>query len=97
MSQIKDDLICEIIRLSQTNLLGRKRLDENGECDEQKILEWIQKNAKEYRENFQVRLSEFSTSELSEILKKVSATGKELCEILEGHEWMPFQSGPSHS
>ena len=25
MSQIKDDLICEIIRVSQTNLLGRKQ------------------------------------------------------------------------
>lgn len=95
MSQIKDDLICEIIRISQTNLLSRKREKENGQCDEQKVLEWIQQYAKFYREKFEVLLDESSARELAEILKKLTKTGTDLEEILGGQSFAPTESRPS--
>ena len=49
MSQVKEDLICEIIRLSQTNLLDKKCANQNRETQEQIAVEWIRKNAADYR------------------------------------------------
>ncbi len=93
MSRIKDDLICEIIRVSQTNLLGRKQSEENG--GESSVVEWIRKNAANYRRVFMDRLAEFSTSELGDILNQLTRTGKDLNQILEGSSWTPTQSKPS--
>ncbi len=92
MSRLKDDLICEIIRVSQTNLLGKKQSEENG--GESGVVEWIRKNAADYRRIFMDRLDSFSTSELGEILSQLNQTGKDLNQLLEGSSWTP-QSKPS--
>jgi len=87
MSQIKDDLICEIIRVSQTNLLGRKQSEAAEENKEKSVVEWIKRNAANYREGFMVRLGGFSATELGEILNNLTQTGKDLSQILEGCGW----------
>ncbi|MEK9629903.1 MAG: hypothetical protein VW455_12900 [Nitrospinota bacterium] len=84
MSQVKEDLICEIIRLSQTNLLDKKCANQNKEAQEQIAVDWIRKNAADYRSDFQTRLGVFPASKLGEILKTLSNSGKDLSEILEG-------------
>ena len=56
MSGIKEDLVCEIIRLSQTNLLDRKCANMSAETQDQVAVDWIQKNAAKYRVDFQSRL-----------------------------------------
>tara|TARA_B100000029_G_scaffold505657_1_gene586708 strand:- start:550 stop:807 length:258 start_codon:yes stop_codon:yes gene_type:complete len=84
MSQVKEDLICEIIRLSQTNLLDKKCANQNRETQEQIAVEWVRKNAADYRSDFQSRLSTFPASKLGEILKTLSNSGKDLNDILEG-------------
>ena len=86
MSQVKEDLICEIIRLSQTNLLDKKRADMNFEAQEQIAVDWVRQNAADYRTDFQSRLKVFSASKLGEILKTLSNSGKDLNDILEGLE-----------
>ncbi len=96
MSQIKDDLICEIIRVSQTNLLGRKQSEVPEENKEKSIVDWIRNNAANYRESFMIRLDEFTATELGEILNKLTQTGTDLSQILEGCNWTPIESKPSH-
>ena len=86
MSQVKEDLICEIIRLSQTNLLDKKCANQNGETQDQICVDWIRKNAADYRTDFQLRLDVFPASKLGEILKTLSNSGKDLSDILEGVE-----------
>ena len=86
MSLVKEDLICEIILLSQTNLLYKKCANKNGEKKEQIVVEWIRKNAADYRSDFQSRLNAFPASKLGEILKTLSNSGKDLSDILEGVE-----------
>ena len=86
MSQVKEDLICEIIRLSQTNLLDKKCANQNRETQEQIAVEWIRKNAADYRSDFQSRLNAFAASKLGEILKTLSNSEKDLSDILEGVE-----------
>ncbi len=86
MSQIKEDLICEIIRLSQTNLLDKKCADKNCEAQEQIAVDWVRQNAADYRTDFQSRLDIFPASKLGEILKTLSNSGKDLRDILEGLE-----------
>ena len=83
MNQVKEDLICEIIRLSQTNLLDKKCSNKNGETREQIVVEWIRKNAADYRSDYQSRLDVFTASKLGEILKTLSNSEKDLSEILE--------------
>ena len=83
MSQVKEDLICEIIRLSQTNLVDKKCANQNRETQEQIAVEWIRKNAADYRSDYQSRLDVFTTSKLGEILKTLSNSEKDLSEILE--------------
>ena len=49
-------------------------------------MEWIRKNAAEYRSDFQSRLDVFPASKLGEILKTLSSSGKDLSDILESVE-----------
>ena len=79
-------MICEIIRLSQTNLLDKKCANMSFETQEQAAMDWIRKNAANYRVDFQSRLEAFSASRLGEILKDLTETGKDLSDILEGIE-----------
>ena len=86
MSLIKADLICEIIRLSQTNLLDKKCANMSCDTQEQVAVDWVRKNAADYRLDFQSRLEVYSATRLGEILKDLTGTGKDLNEILEGIE-----------
>ena len=86
MSRIKADLICEIIRLSQTNLLDKKCANMTCDTQEQVAVDWVRKNAADYRLDFQSRLEAYSATRLGEILKDLTGTGKDLNEILEGIE-----------
>ena len=86
MSRIKADLICEIIRLSQTNLLDKKCANMSCDTQEQVAVDWVRKNAADYRLDFQSRLEVYSATRLGEILKDLTDTGKDLNEILEGIE-----------
>ena len=86
MSRIKADLICEIIRLSQTNLLDKKCANMRCDTQEQVAVDWVRKNAADYRLDFQSRLEVYSATRLGEILKDLTGTGKDLNEILEGIE-----------
>ena len=83
MSQIKADLICEIIRLSQTNLLDKKCAYMSCETQEQVAVDWIRKNAADYRVDFQTRLNTYSASRLGEILRDLTESGKDLNDILK--------------
>ena len=86
MNQVKEDLICEIIRLSQTNLLDKKCANQNGETKEQIAVEWVRKNAADYRTDFKSRLDVYTASKLGEILRTLSNSGKDLNDILESIE-----------
>jgi hypothetical protein len=86
MSLIKADLICEIIRLSQTNLLDKKCANMSCDSQERVAVDWVRKNAADYRVNFQSRLEVYSATRLGEIFKALTDTGKDLNEILEGIE-----------
>ena len=86
MSVIKADLICEIIRLSQTNLLDKKCANMSCDTQEQVAVDWVRKNAADYRVDFQSRLEVYSATRLGEILKDLTGTGKDLNGILEGIE-----------
>ncbi len=83
MSQVKEDLICEIIRLSQTNLLDKKCANRSCEAQEQVAVDWIRKNAADYRVSYHSRLGAYSASRLGEILKVLTDTEKDLNDILE--------------
>jgi len=89
MSQIKADLICEIIRLSQTNLLDKKCANMSCETQEQVAVDWIRKNAADYRVDFQTRLNTYSASRLGEILRDLTESGKDLNEILQENGSVP--------
>lgn len=84
MNQVKDDLICQIIRISQTNLL--EKIGRANPCpseeNNQRVMDWIKNNAANYRKHFKDELGAFSTSELSHILRKVSQTTDDLDKIL---------------
>ena len=89
MSQIKEDLICEIIRLSQTNLLNKKSANMSCETQEQVAVDWIRKNAADYRVDFQTRLNTYSASKLGEILRALTESGEDLNEILKENGSVP--------
>jgi len=88
MNQVKSDLICEIIRNSQSNLLEKKKLnyDINSDDYEKNVTEWVRNNARYYREHFASVLDSFSCGKLGEILKEISGTQKDLEEILGSKE-----------
>ena len=83
MSRIKADLICEIIRLSQTNLLDKKCANMSCDTQEQVAVDWVRKNAADYRVVFQSKLEVYSATRLGEILKDLTGTGKDLNDILK--------------
>jgi len=83
MQQIKSDLICEIIRASQTNLLEKKkRAAENSSDDDRCVTDWIFKNARHYRERFCEELESCTCKELSDILKELTHSKTDLEEML---------------
>ena len=79
-------MICEIIRLSQTKLLDKKCANMSCEAQEQVAVDWVRKNAADYRVDFHSRLDTYSASRLGEILKDLTETEKDLKDILEDIE-----------
>ena len=79
-------MICEIIRLSQTNLLDKKCANMSCDTQEQVAVDWVRKNAADYRMDFQSKLEVYSATRLGEILKDLTDTGKDLNDIFEGIE-----------
>ncbi len=83
MTQIKSDLICEIIRKSQTRFLEKKGwMADRSEACEQSVLEWVRNNARGYRDHYKRQLDSYSTGELSDILKSLNESEKDLNDIL---------------
>lgn len=98
MSPIKDDLISEIIRVSQTNLLSRAWGDAcNGSAANDDVVAWIKNNAANYRKCCTDRLASLSGQELGSILKQLTETRKDLSEVLKDVTFFfPKQSEISH-
>ena len=82
MSRIKDDLVCEIIRVSQTNLLGKKKAECSKESENDVVMDWIRCHAADYREGFKEHLDLYSPSELGNMLSELTQSKKDLSEIL---------------
>lgn len=97
MNPIKEDLISEIIRVSQKNLLGKSR--EWGAADSEEhaagVVGWIRKNAAIYRKHYHDLLEDRSATELGSILKELSESQKDLNDILENAPM--FTPTPSES
>ena len=85
MSRIKDDLVCEIIRVSQTNLLGKKKAECSKESENDVVMDWIRSNAASYREGFKECLDSYSAADLGEMLGKLNRSKKDLSEILKDY------------
>jgi len=85
MSRVKDDLVCEVIRVSQTNLLSKKKAQCAEGSGDDAVMGWIQMNAASYRENFKECLDSYSASELGDILNILSQSEKDLSEILKNN------------
>ena len=83
MSRIKDDLVCEIIRVSQTNLLAKKKAECSEESGDDIIMEWIRRNAASYREDYKECLDSYSSVELGDMLNMLTHSRKDLGEILK--------------
>ena len=83
MSKIKDDLVCEIIRISQTNLLARKKNECTDGSGDDAVMKWIQCNAVSYRENYKECLDSYSAVELGDMLSMLTQSKKDLDEILK--------------
>ena len=83
MTQIKIDLICEIIRKSQTRFLEKIGwMEDRSEACEKSVLEWVQNNARDYRDHYKRQLDCYSTGELSDVLKSLNESDKNLNDIL---------------
>lgn len=96
MSRIKDDLVCEIIRVSQTNMLGKKRAGCNGESGDDVVMDWIRCNAASYREGFKECLNLYSAAELGDMLSELTQSEKDLSEILKNYPQHQSQPKISH-
>lgn len=83
MSRIKDDLVCEIIRVSQTNLLAKKKAECSEESGDDIIMEWIRRNAASYREDYKEYLDSYSSVELGDMLNMLTHSRKDLGEIFK--------------
>ena len=92
MSRIKDDLVCEVIRVSQTNLLKKKKAECIEKSEDDIVLSWIRSNAADYRENFKERLDSYSTAELGEMLSELTQSKKDLSEILKNYPQRELKS-----
>ena len=79
MDSIKYDLVNEVIRVSQTNLLAKQQASQP---EEAAVLDWIQKNAASYRKHYNKSLEIFSNQELCGILKELNNSEKNLDDIL---------------
>ena len=79
MDPIKYDLVNEVIRVSQTNLLAKQH---ENQPEETAVLNWIQKNAASYREHYNKSLEGFSNEKLCGMLKELSGSGKILDDVL---------------
>ena len=97
MSPIKEDLISEVIRVSQKNLLGKNEDWGVAHSDEHErgCLEWIQKNAAMYRKHFYSRLGGCSCQELGDMLRELSESKKDLNEIFNDCFKFPAASPPA--
>tara|TARA_B100000686_G_C16156428_1_gene649344 strand:- start:155 stop:442 length:288 start_codon:yes stop_codon:yes gene_type:complete len=95
MDSIKENLISEIIRVSQTNLLGRCKGETGSDEHERDCVHWIQKNAAKYRKHFHDRLDEFSSQDLGGILKKLQTSQKDLNDILDDCLSFPLAKPPA--
>ena len=83
MTRIKSDLICEIIRKSQTRFLEKKGWTANcSEACESSVLQWVKNNARHYRDYYKEQLDSFSCKELGDILKCLNESEKDLNDIL---------------
>ena len=63
------------------------------EVQEQVAVDWIRKNAADYRVDFHSRLDIYSASKLGEILKDLTGTGKDLSDILKEIESSSVSGG----
>ena len=95
MNPIKEDLISEIIRVSQTNLLGKCEGKKGSDEHERDCVDWIRKNAAKYRKHFHDRLGELSAQDLGGILKELKASTKDLNDILDDCLSFPLVNRPS--
>ena len=85
MSRVKDDLVCEVIRVSQTNLLSKKKAQCVEGSGDDAVMDWIRMNAASYRKNFKECLDSYSASELGDILNVLSQSEKDLSEVLKNN------------
>ena len=85
MSRIKDDLVCEIIRVSQMNLLGKKKSECSEESENDVVMDWIRCNAASYREGFMECLGSYYPAELGDMLSELTKSKKDLSEILKDY------------
>ena len=83
VSRIKDDLVCEIIRVSQTNLLARKKNESTEESGDDTVMKWIQSNAASYRSKYQECLDSYSALELGDMLSRLTQSKTDLDKILK--------------
>ena len=83
MSRIKEDLVCEIIRISQTNLLAKKKAECTEESGDETILEWIRCNAANYRRDYKECLDSYSSVELGDMLNMMTHSKKDLSDIFK--------------
>jgi len=95
MNPVKQDLISEIIRLSQTNLLRRFKGQSGSDEHERGCVDWIRKNAANYRKHFQDRLENISTQGLGKILKELKGSQKDLNDILDDCLNFPIANPPA--
>jgi hypothetical protein len=85
VSRIKDDLVSEIIRVSQTNLLARKKTESTDESGDDTVMKRIQTNAASYRNKYQDCLDSYSAVELGDMLSKLTQSKTDLDEILKNY------------
>ncbi len=83
MNRVKDDLVSEIIRVSQTNLLARKKTECSEENGDDAVMEWIRRNAASYRESYKECLESYSAVELGDMLNILTQSKKDLDEVLK--------------
>ena len=83
MNRVKDDLVSEIIRVSQTNLLARKKTECSEENGDDAVMEWIRRNAASYRESYKECLGSYSAVELGDMLNILTQSKKDLDEVLK--------------
>ena len=97
LSPIKEDLISEIIRVSQKNLLAKNKDWGATHSDEHErgCVEWVQRNAATYRKHFHDRLEGCSCQQLGDILNELNGSKKHLNEVLKNCSKFPTANPPT--